>query len=165
MSHPDATELPLILIVEDREDDILLMQKAFERAKVTAAFQIVRDGEEAIAYLSGLGKFSNRAEYPLPWLVLLDLKMPGVDGFEVLEWIGRQEGLASLVVVVLTSSDQLRDVNRAYGLGANSFMVKPLDFENAAGLANLINQYWLRHNRFPESARQSRQQINRTKQS
>src|SRR4051812_1992352 len=165
MSHPDATELPLILIVEDREDDILLMQKAFERAKVTAAFQIVRDGEEAIAYLSGLGKFSNREEYPLPWLVLLDLKMPGVDGFEVLEWIRRQEGLASLVVVVLTSSDQLRDVNRAYGLGANSFMVKPLDFENAAGLANLINQYWLRHNRFPESARQSRQQINRTKQS
>ena len=154
---PDAKEQPLILVVEDREDDVLLIQRAFERAKITTALQVVRDGDEAIAYLSGSGKYSNRAEYPLPWLVLLDLKMPRVGGFEVLKWVRSQSGLKSLIVVVLTSSAELRDVNEAYSLGANSFMVKPMDFENAPNLADLINAYWLQHNRFPETSRQARE--------
>lgn len=147
---------PLILLVEDREDDVLLIRRAFERAKVDSALQVVPDGTEAIAYLSGEGIFSNRAEFPLPWLVLLDLKMPKVDGFEVLQWIRGREGLHSLVVVVLTSSEQMKDVNRAYALGANSFMVKPLDFENTVTLAQQIQHYWLQWNRLPESARQPR---------
>src|SRR3954463_12605523 len=105
---------PLILLVEDRGDDILLIQRAFKRAEIHTAIQVVRDGEEAIAYLSGVGQYSNRAEYPLPWLVLLDLKMPGMDGFEVLKWIRRDRGCASLIVVVLTSSDHIKDVNQAY---------------------------------------------------
>jgi len=160
MTHPDPKDQPpLILIAEDREDDILLIQKAFERAKLTTAFQIVRDGEETIAYLSGSGKYSNRDEYPLPWLVLMDLKMPRVDGFEVLKWVRKVSGLKSLIVVVLTSSEQLRDVNKAYELGANSFMVKQQDFENATALAELIHQYWLNHNRFPATTRQSEQKI------
>src|SRR6266566_3274226 len=114
MSQQNPKVQPVILIVEDREDDILLIQKAFQRAKIATARQIVRDGEEAIAYLSGSGKYSQRNEYPLPWLVLLDLKMPRVDGFEVLKWIRSQPELNRLVVVVLTSSDQIKDVNQAY---------------------------------------------------
>src|SRR3954466_226799 len=102
------------MIVEDREDDILLMRKAFDRACLSNPLQIIRDGAEAIAYLSGVGRYSNRAEYPLPVLILLDLKMPKVDGFEVLQWIRSQPRIRGLPVVVLTSSNQIRDVNHAY---------------------------------------------------
>src|SRR4051812_32534922 len=133
------SKLPLILLVEDREDDVLLVQRAFNAAKTDSVIQAVRDGEEAIHYISGIGKYANREEYPVPWLVLLDLKMPRVDGFEVLDWIREQPGLKSMIVVVLTSSDDLRDVNRAYALGANSFMVKPFDFQNTIELAKLVN--------------------------
>src|SRR5215471_9754217 len=119
----------VIMVVEDNEDDIVLIRRAFERAYVINPLQVVRNGEEAIAYLKGIGKYANRPEYPLPDLVLLDLKMPGLDGFDVLRWIREQPGLQSLRVVVLTSSEQMRDVNLAYQLGANSFLVKPADFE------------------------------------
>src|SRR4051794_32191376 len=112
---------PLILLVEDREDDILVIQKAFQRAEINTAVEVVRNGEEAIWYLSGVGQYSNRAEYPLPWLILLDLKMPRVDGFEVLKWIRQESACRSLIVVVLTSSDEISDVNEAYARGANSF--------------------------------------------
>jgi len=153
MLEEDIKDPPLILLVEDREDDIVLIQKAFRRAKIEPALQIVRGGEEAISYLSGTGKYSNRAEYPLPWLVLLDLKMQRVDGFEVLQWIRKEPGLQALIVVVLTSSEQIWDVNKAYESGANSFMVKPVDFDDTAALANSIIQYWLQHNRFPQAIR------------
>ena len=146
-------ELPLILLVEDREDDIVLIQRAFNRAKIQTAIQVVRDGGEAVSYLSGIGKYSNRAEYPMPWLVLLDLKMPRADGFDVLKWIRQQPGCRSLIVVVLTSSEQIKDVNKAYALGANSFMVKPLDFADTTALIETIHQYWLQWNRLPESVR------------
>ena len=120
----------VILLVEDREDDILLVRRAFERGGISNPFHVVRDGEEAVQYLAGEGKYSNRAEYPLPDLILADLKLPGVDGFDLVRWIRRQPGFGSIPVVVLTSSDAIRDVNRACSLGANSFLVKPLDFEN-----------------------------------
>ena len=142
-----------ILLAEDREDDIILVRKAFERAQIGNPLHVARNGEEAMAYLAGEGKYSNRAEYPLPWLILLDLKMPGLDGFEVLRWIRQQDGFGSIIVVVLTSSDQIRDADKAYKLGANSFMVKPLDFQNAVETAELIRNYWIYHNRFPETHR------------
>src|SRR5258707_1060535 len=96
MSAEKTADQPLILLVEDREDDILLIQKAFQRAEIQTALQVVRDGEEAIWYLSGVGKYANRAEYPLPWLVLLDLKMPRIDGFEVLKLVREQPRLKVL---------------------------------------------------------------------
>src|SRR4051812_47629484 len=133
----------VIMIVEDREDDILLMRKAFAKASLRNPLHIVRTGEEAVAYLRGEGRYSNRAEYPLPVLVLLDLKMPGMDGFEVLAWIRQQDGIRGLPVVVLTSSSEIRDVNRAYALGANSFFVKELDFENTVDLSQLLREYWV----------------------
>src|SRR6516162_682562 len=123
-------ENALILLVEDREDDIFLVLRSFDRTGVTNPIQIVKNGEDAIAYLKGEGRFANRAEFPLPELVLLDLKLPGTDGFEVLRWIRMEPGLTGLRVVVLTSSEHIRDVNLAYALGANSYLVKPLDFNH-----------------------------------
>ena len=146
----------VILLAEDREDDILLIRRAFRKAFITNPLQVVRDGEEAIAYLSGEGKYSNRSEYPLPDLMLLDLKMPRMDGFEVLEWIRRQPGLSSLRVVVLTASDHMHDVNSAYKLGANSFLVKPMDFEDVVHLGKFLTTYWLRMSKAPETSRPQR---------
>ena len=150
------SETAVLLIVEDREDDIILMRKAFQKAGLTNPVQIVRDGEEAIAYLRGDGRYSNRAEYPLPALVLLDLKLPRMDGLEVLAWIRQQEGIRGLPVIVLTSSNRIQDVNRAYELGTNSFFVKELDFENTVEVSRLIQRYWLKTALRPESFRPGR---------
>ena len=144
-----APDQPIILVAEDRQDDIILITKAFEKTGSTIPLHFVRDGEEAINYLSGTGKYANRVEYPLPALLLLDLKMPRVDGFEVLRWIRQQHPLAQLRVVVLTSSEALRDVNKAYSLGANSFLVKPRDFDLTIGLAGMLEYYWVRLNKLP----------------
>ncbi len=150
------SETAVILIVEDREDDVILMRKAFSKAALQNPIQIVRDGEETLAYLSGAGKYASRDEYPLPALILLDLKLPRMDGFEVLTWIRKQEGIRGLPVVVLTSSNQLRDVNRAYELGANSFFVKELDFQNSVDLTRLLERYWLQKALKPETSRPER---------
>ena len=145
-------EKTVILLAEDREDDVFLIRKSLISAGIPYPVHAVEDGEEAIAYLKGEGRYSNRDEYPLPDLLLLDLKMPRVDGFEVLQWIREQPSLRTLRVVVLTASEQIRDVNRAYGLGANSFLVKPLDFENFLELGRFITQYWLKIDKAPKEA-------------
>ena len=144
---------PWILLAEDREDDVLLIQKAFSHAGINNPIYVVRDGDQVMSYLMGNGKYCNRAEYPLPDLLLLDLKMPGKDGFEVLEWIRQDAGLATLRVLVLTSSEQIRDVTRAYRLGANSFLVKPLDFQDLMQLSRTIQEFWLQTSKTPESHR------------
>src|SRR5689334_22536778 len=123
-------ERAVIFVVDDSEDDIHLIRKAFRKAYVLNPVFAVTSGDEAICYLQGEGKYLNRDEYPLPDLMLLDLKMPGLDGFDVLSWVRSQPGLHCLRIVVLAGSQELRDVNRAYRLGANSFMVKPADFQN-----------------------------------
>jgi len=146
----------VILLAEDREDDILLIRKAFKKAFINNPLFVVRDGEEAIAYLKGEGKYFNRDEFPLPDLLLLDIKMPGVDGFGVLKWIRQQPSLSSLRVVVLTSSEDIQDVNIAYRLGANSFMVKPLDFENFLEMSRFLTSYWLQMSKTPETSRPAR---------
>ena len=157
MQHDQA----VILLAEDREDDILLVKRAFEKGEIANPLFVVRDGDEAICYLSGIGKYGNRAEYPLPDLLLLDLKMPKVDGFEVLRWVRQQPGFSAVRVVVLTASDQIRDVNRAYRLGANSFMVKPTDFQNVVEMAKTLRSYWLQMSKAPEISRST--QPNRPK--
>jgi CheY-like chemotaxis protein len=139
-----------ILIAEDQENEVLLMWRAFQKANVTNPFHFVRDGEEAVAYFKGEGQYANRAEYPVPDLLLLDLKMPCMDGFQVLQWVRQQPEFQALRVVVLTTSCDDRDINEAYRLGADSFLVKPVNFAEFIDLVVALKGYWLWLNRTPQ---------------
>ena len=143
----DTQRVPLsgetILVAEDNEDHVVLIKRSFVQACLLNPIQVVGDGVEAIAYLKGDGKYADRKEFPMPGLLLLDLKLPNKDGFEVLEWIRHQPALRSLRVVVLTTSDRIFDVQRAYDLGANSFLTKPLDLRDFVLLGPAIRGYWV----------------------
>jgi CheY-like chemotaxis protein len=146
---PDMKGQP-ILIAEDNHDHVLLLRRALQKRDFPHPIFVVNDGEETITYLDGAGKFANRYEYPLPALLLLDLKMPGKNGFEVLEWIRQQPGLKRLRIVVLTTWDSPQDVNRAYELGANAFMVKPFDKGQYLQFTDAIIGYWLSMSAAPD---------------
>ena len=148
-----AVTEPVILIVDDSEDDVLLIRTAFEKAGITNPVHVLHDGQEAIDYLSATAAFTNRAEHSLPDLILLDLKMPRMDGFQVLDWIRKQPGIRSIPVVVLTTTQEMAEVNRAYAIGANSFLVKPMEFGNYVELSKLIRRYWMQSVRLPETFR------------
>src|SRR5688572_19839953 len=111
-----------ILYVEDSEDDVFFLKRAFKAAEVPNPLQVARDGQEAIDYLAGLEKFSDRERHPLPCLVLLDFKLGGKMGLDVLRWIRERPALRKLLVIILSSSSQRADVDRAYELGANAFL-------------------------------------------
>ena len=132
-----------ILHVEDDSNDALLFQHACRQAGVDVNVRVVDDGEQAQAYLKGDDKFQNRDEHPFPTLVVLDLKLSFVNGFEVLEWMRKERKLRRVPVIVLSSSNRPADVKRAYDLGANSFLVKPVAFEALLSLVKGIQQYWL----------------------
>src|SRR5436190_17116270 len=117
-----------ILVAEDLAEDAEILKLAFLSAGVNVPLHFVSDGAEAIEYLKGEQRFANRAEHPLPTLLLLDLKMPRLNGFDVLDWLRLQPGLRRLLVVVFSSSEMLEDINRAYELGANSYLAKPTAF-------------------------------------
>ena len=138
-----------ILLVEDDPNDVLLIQRAFQKAGLRNALKVVRDGEQAIDYLSGKGNYSQRDRFPLPFLLLLDLKMPGTDGFEVLQWVRSEPSLKRLLVVVLTSSNLQADVDRAYESGANSYLVKPVEFDEMVNMIQRFEAYWTEINRVP----------------
>ncbi|HEX2973709.1 MAG TPA: response regulator [Tepidisphaeraceae bacterium] len=137
-----------ILQVEDEEADVFLLQHAFKRAGIQNPVSVVRDGQEAIDYLSGKGEFADRLKHPLPCLMLLDLKLPRIGGLEVLEWVRQQPNLAGLVVVVFSSSAMLSDIERAYALGASSYIQKPSSIENTNQVAQLLKGWWLGFNQF-----------------
>jgi CheY-like chemotaxis protein len=140
-----------ILIVEDNPADILLIQRAFRQADLShISLQIVRDGDAAVLYLSGEGEYSDRERYPLPMLMLLDLKLPRRSGHEVLEWIRQQPDIKRLPVIMLTSSRETIDVNQAYELGVNSYLVKPIGFTALVEMLRTLNLYWLMLNEPPE---------------
>jgi len=145
----------LFLLAEDDANDALLLQRAFHKANILNPLHRVRTGEEAIAYLSGKGPYKNRAEFPLPSLVLLDLKMPEVSGFEVLKWIRQHPSLRDLRVVVLSGSEDMRDVDAAYKLGANSFLIKPADFERFVEISQALSGYWIWMDTTPEIGRKN----------
>ena len=155
MKHPRLENSEaVILLAEDQEDEVMLLRRAFSKAKFLNPLHVVTNGEEAIAYLQGEGKYASRDEYPLPSLLLLDLKMPRKNGFDVLEWIRQRPGLSAMRVVVLTASDEMRDVNRAYQLGANSFLVKPVDFPRFVEMTLALKGYWLWMSKEPELSRE-----------
>jgi len=132
-----------ILLVEDRADDALLILRALEKAGAKSVIRVVRDGEAAVSYLAGAGMYADRGLYPMPGLVLLDLNLPKLDGFEVLKWIRDRQEMSGLKVIVLTTSQNMKDVGRAYAAGANSFLVKPVEFANYLGLGHGIKDFWL----------------------
>jgi CheY-like chemotaxis protein len=132
-----------ILAAEDDPTDAYFFQRAFKRAGLPVLLHFVRDGQEVIDYLQGEGQFADRAAHPLPQLVLLDLKMPRLDGFEVLEWMRQQPGFNDLQVVIFSSSDEPKDINRAYGLGANWYLVKPHSMEELTDLVERFKKFWL----------------------
>ncbi len=148
----NANEFP-ILLVEDSPDDALLIQRAFRKANMANPVQLVRDGEEAVAYLSGAPPWDDRDRFPLPVFMLLDLKLPRRSGLEVLAWVRQESTVKRLPVVVLTSSRESVDVNRAYDLGVNSYLTKPVGFEALLEMVKSVNLYWLALNEFPEIRR------------
>jgi CheY-like chemotaxis protein len=115
----------IILLVEDNEDDVFLMEYALTKTKLNLPMHVADDGQEALDYLGGIGKYSDRAAYPFPSILFLDLKLPFVHGFEVLTWIRDQPSLRELKVVILTSSPEERDRQQAQELGAKAYLVKP----------------------------------------
>ena len=135
-----------VLIAEDDPSDVFLLQRAFAIAQVPATLHVVRDGQEAIDYLEGEDSYADRSTYPLPDLMLLDLKMPRLNGFDVLTWLRKKPGLKRLLVTVLTSSDHPTDINRAYDLGANSYLLKPHASSDLAELIRRVQMYWLESN-------------------
>jgi CheY-like chemotaxis protein len=145
------TRTHTILLVEDNPADILLMQRTFRNGTfANTSLQIVRDGDAAVFYLNGDGEYSDRDRYPLPAVILLDLKLPRRSGHEVLGWLKEQPELKRLPVVILTSSRQPFDVVRAYDLGVNSYLVKPIGFASLLEMMNSFSDYWLNHNELPE---------------
>jgi len=138
---------PPILYAEDDENDAFLANRAFEKAEILNPLVVVSDGKAAIEYLAGTGQYANRTEYPLPCLILLDLKLPRVSGLEVLKWIRSQPSVCTLPVLILTSSNQDGDVHRAYILGANGYLMKPSKTDEMLVMAKGIRDFWLILNR------------------
>jgi len=139
-----------ILLVEDDDNDVALIRRATKKAKLEHPMKVVRDGEAAISYLRGDGEFADRNIYPLPGLVLLDVKLRRKNGLEVLEWLRSQDSLKRILVIMLTSSRETQDVNRAYDLGANSYLVKPATFGALLLLVQNLGSYWLLLNECPD---------------
>ena len=141
----------VVLLVEDSEDDVFFMRRAWQQADVPHSLQVVTDGNQALDYLSGNGKYADRAQFPLPCLMLLDWKLPYLMGEEVLRTVRRQPGLSALPVLVLSSSVHPKDIDRAYKLGANGYLEKPPTDSRLADLVKLIRKFWLDTIRFPSN--------------
>ena len=139
-----------ILLIEDDENDVILVRRALRRSGLEVELRVVRDGGQAIAYLQGAGAYADRASHRLPSLLLLDLKMPGRSGFEVLAWVRAQPALRHVPLVVLTSSRESGDVERAYEAGASSYLVKPVSFDALQSMLTVLGRYWIELNVLPE---------------
>jgi CheY-like chemotaxis protein len=142
-----------VLYVEDDENDFDLLKVAGQRCGTPFSLQHAADGEQAIAYLEGAGAFADREKYPFPDLVLLDLKMPKLDGFEVLQWIRSNPLTSSVPVVVLAGSSFRADIRRALELGANSYAAKPAKLEELEVLIDQIADVWLAREEVPPVSR------------
>ncbi|HTA31545.1 MAG TPA: response regulator [Candidatus Cybelea sp.] len=131
-----------VLLVEDDLNDIFLVKRAFKRANLSNPLQVVTDGVEAVQYLIGEGRYTDRRAYPMPHLIVMDLKMPRKSGLEVLEWLKKDGIMKRIPVVIVSSCDNPVDINRAYELGANAYMVKPVNFQSVEHLFQSIIHYW-----------------------
>jgi CheY-like chemotaxis protein len=139
-----------ILLADDDEAGAFLTLRAFQKAGVKNPIAVVRDGDAAIHYLAGTGPYADRGAHPLPCLLLLDQKLPGRSGLEVLEWVRTKSAVCTLPVLLLSASTFDGDVQAAYLLGANGYLVKPGEFEALLAMAKAVKDYWLTVNRAPE---------------
>ncbi len=142
-----------ILLVEDDENDVLVMTMALEKAGLACPIRVARDGREAQDYLSGTDKFADRHEYPLPYLILLDLKLPRVMGLEVLKWLRERPEFDSTIVLILSSSSMPEDVQGAYHLHANGYLVKPYNLEKLQLMTQAIKEFWYLQNQHSDASR------------
>jgi len=138
-----------ILVADDDQNDVFFLKRAFQKSGFSQPMMHVADGQEAIDYLKGDADYADRARYPFPGLLLLDLKMPKVDGFDVLSWLNTRPDLKSLPVIVLSSSSREDDIERARELGADDYRVKPADFEDLLTLAKDVVSKWLGATKVP----------------
>ena len=141
--------MKIILQVEDDPNDVYFFRHAMNRLHVQNPVHVVTDGREAVDYLKGAGKFADREQFPMPDLMLLDLKLPHLMGLDVLHWI-RKEARLDLVVLLLTASAEEVDIAAAYHLGANAFLVKPSDAKKMVELVKSMADFWLTHNTLPQ---------------
>lgn len=139
-----------ILLIEDNPKDVLLMQRAVRKAGIVNPLQVVNDGDTAVLYLSGQAPYNDRNSYPLPVLILLDLKLPRRSGAEVLMWLRQQPGIKRLPVVVLTASQEYIDINNVYDLGVNAYIVKPVAFNDLVEIVKTLNLHWIIFNEKPQ---------------
>lgn len=135
-----------ILLVEDNSDDVFFMRRACKSVGLQNPLHVVEDGNKAIDYLAGNGQFADRAAFPLPCVMLLDLKLPGKSGLEVLGWIQERPEFVTSVVIVLTTSREPRDIQEAYRLGANAYLVKPTSPTQLVEVVSSIKSFWIDHN-------------------
>jgi CheY-like chemotaxis protein len=145
-----ANGRPTLLVVEDNEDDIFFIERIFKQLDARCDLKFVRDGLEALDYLSGKGNYSDRSRFPLPTIILMDLKMPRMNGFEVLEWMQKQGEIKLIPTIVVTSSTLQEDVTRAYRLGANAVMNKPVDKDSLLQMLKTFHIYWTDYVEMPE---------------
>lgn len=138
-----AEPTPTVLHIDDDPKDAALLSAAAAQAGVGFLLVHIEDGEGAMAYLSGSGQFADRQRFPLPALILLDLKMPRADGLEVLQWIRNCPALRQTQVLVLSGSELQEDIRQAYAAGANSYLVKPIGFEALVSLVRKLSAFWL----------------------
>jgi CheY-like chemotaxis protein len=141
-------EDPIVLLVDDSANDARLMRTVFERAGFVQPLRLAIDGDDAIAYLRGEGRYADRKQFPMPTTVLMDLNMPRKDGFEVLDWIRHQPALRRLRVNIMSASSRAEDIDRAYDLGANSYLVKPGNLDGLLEMARCLVA-WLRFSHSP----------------
>ena len=140
--------LPTLALAEDNADDVFFLKRALKTAEIGNPLEILPDGRHALEYLGGAGRYADRRAHPPPRLLLLDLKLPLVGGFQVLEWVRARPETRCLPVIILTSSGQYKDVRRAYELGANSYLIKPSGADRMAGQMKAFRQFWLEQNIF-----------------
>jgi CheY-like chemotaxis protein len=142
--------LSTILLVEDEESDVALLRRGFKKAGVLNPIVHISNGDYALAYLAGEGEYADRSKTPLPALILLDLKLPGMPGLQLLRWMRSRSEIKRIPVVVLTTSDDSKTINAAYDCGANSYLVKPGNREEIVEMVSAIQSYWIKLNEAPK---------------
>ena len=149
MARPDTTESTVLLMADDDPGDCLLTEKALRKAQITCPLYVVHDGAELMDYLKREGDYTDPAASPRPSLILLDLNMPKINGTEVLERLREEPELSRIPVLILTTSDEERDIAASYALGANAYMVKPSAFDDMVSVAAVVKAHWLETVRLP----------------